>query len=206
MTTSTPAKKGTTVRDLKQKYPTYISDYHQFRLIMTLQCLDHRVRHPAQLKKGKEQKNTFFTVPEILRKYYPYIVDIQGRDMAGARAHLCDWFLKSKDLPEFHSYYYKPNMEGIFKKQRKSINPLPDVEYQQELPFTNVMEDESPSIIVKDTTTTSGRGDTTGDFMIEFGSRHVFKAPIMNETHYFECVKVFNELYRSYSSLYSGLT
>ena len=200
-TTKTPP---TPIRVLKQKYPTYESDFHQFRLSITLQCLDYRVKNAAKPKKGKERKNTFFAVPEILIKYYPYLIDLRSRDMAGVKGHLCDWFEKSKDLPEFHSYYYKPNMEGIFKKQRESINPLPDVEYQQELPFTNVMEDESPSMIVKDTIT-SGRGDTTGDFMIEFGSRHVFKAPIMNESHYFECVKVFNEMYRSYGSLYSGL-
>jgi len=41
--------------------------------------------------------------------------------------------------------------------------------------------------------------DKTGDFIVEYGTRHVFKAPIVNESHYFECVKVFNEMCRSYS-------
>jgi len=191
--TKTPSPPPTNVGELEQKYPTYNSDYNQYKMIIILQCLDFRVRHAAKPKNGKAGRNNFYAVPQILNKYYPYITDLRGRDMAGAMKHLCNWFDSHKDLPEFHSYHYKPNMNFIFKKQRNNINPLPDVEYQQQLPF--VTPDKSPSIIVEDTTTS---GNTTGDFMIEFGSRHVFKAPIMNESHYFECVKVFNEMYRSY--------
>lgn len=192
MTTSTPASKKdlTNVCDLKVKFPTYVRDRDRHLISIIQECLDWRIAH------GREDDGSTFNVrPSAVKKYMPYIKT--QRDMAGVKKNIRNMFGTRKDHPEFHHYYQYKELSTIFEKQRRNINPLPDVEYQKELPFTNVMEDESPSIIVKDTTT-SGRGNTTGDFMIEFGTRHVFKAPIMNESHYFECVKVFNEMYRSY--------
>lgn len=181
-----PKKDLTNVRDLKVRFPTYERDRDRYLISIIKECLDWRIAH------GTEDHGSTFNVRDsVIYKYMPYIKT--QRDMAGVKKNICNKFSTRKDHPDFHHYYQYKELSTIFKDQI-SFNPLEgivydeyDTEEQQELCFT-----PSPGSTIVET------NDTTGDFMIEFGSRHVFKAPIMNESHYFECVKVFNEMCRSY--------
>jgi hypothetical protein len=176
---TTPKKQLTNVCDLKVRFPTYERDRDRHLISIIKECLDWRIAH------SKEDDGSNFNVRDsAIHRYMPYIKT--QRDMAGVKKNICNKFGTRKDLPEFHHYYQYEELSTIFKNQR-NFNPLEGILYteeQQELCFT-------PSTIVE-------TNDTTGDFMIEFGTRHVFKAPIMSESHYFECVKVFNEMCRSY--------
>jgi|TARA_R100000482_G_scaffold117732_2_gene61441 hypothetical protein len=166
--------KPTTVEELKRKFPTYERDRQRHLISIIKECLDWRIANT-----GKTPKN-FCARPEVIQKYMSYIQT--SRDIAGVRGNICDLFLTMKPHTAFHQYYQYDQLSKIFKNQL-DFNPLESVlEEQKELPST-VMESN----------------DKTGDFIVEYGTRHVFKAPIVNESHYFECVKVFNEMCRSYS-------
>jgi hypothetical protein len=179
---TTPKKVLTNVCDLKVRFPTYERDRDRHLISIIKECLDWRIAHSK-----KDDGSNFNVRDSAIHRYLPYIKT--QRDMAGVKKNICNKFGTRKDLPEFHHYYQYEELSTIFKNQR-NFNPLEGILYteeQQELCFT-------PSTIVE----THETHDTTGDFMIEFGTRHVFKAPIMSESHYFECVKVFNEMCRSY--------
>lgn len=179
-----PQKKElTNVCDLKVKFPTYERDRDRHLISIIQECLDWRIAHG-----GEDDGSSFNVRPSAIQRYMPYIQT--QRDLAGVKKNICNKFGTRKDHPAFHKYYRYPELSKIFKKQI-NFNPLDglvddeyDTEKQQEQCIT-------PSPIVE-------TSDTTGDFIIEFGTRHVFKAPIISESHYFECVKVFNEMCRSY--------
>ncbi len=181
-----PKKELTNVCDLKVRFPTYERDRDRHLISIIKECLDWRIAHSK-----KDDGSNFNVRNSAIHRYMPYIKT--RRDMAGVKKNICNKFGTRKDLPEFHHYYQYEELSTIFKDQI-NFNPLEgimydeyDTEEQQELCFIPTPE----STIVE-------TNDTTGDFIIEFGTRHAFKAPIMSESHYFECVKVFNEMCRSY--------
>ena len=152
----------TNVRDLKRKYPTYQWDHESHRSKIALLCLDHRVCNSAS------QDNKFWTRPEVMERYFPYIPK-DSPDMSGAKEHQTEWFRANKDRPEFVPYYFKPNMEFIFKEQRLNINPLPEVEYQPELPMVLA---EANTIVVD----TKGTPYEVGEIIVKYGDR-MYKSP-----------------------------
>ena len=188
-----PKKELTNVCDLKARFPTYERDRDRHLFSIIKECLDWRIAHSK-----KDDGSNFNVRDSAIHRYLPYIKT--KRDMAGVKKNICNKFGTRKDHPEFHHYYQYEELSTIFKNQR-NFNPLEglvndvyDIEEQQELCFPSNSFFQTPAPV----STIVETNDTTGDFVIEFGTRHVFKAPIMSESHYFECVKVFNEMCRSY--------
>ena len=154
-------KRNINTIELYAKYRTYKTDHMLNRMNVVYESLEHRMTHPSL------KQNNFNARIEVLRRYFPYV---QEKDLPGVSDHMCEWFSRNKNLPQFIPYYHKPNMEFIFKEQLLNINPLPEVAYQTELP--TVLEEINNTVVVD----TKDTPYEVGEIIVKYGDR-MYKSP-----------------------------